>query len=52
MMRWCIISLFLKLGGMTLFLLLILNMRNEVVMNQLILFHKPKKKVRSEKMII
>jgi hypothetical protein len=34
---------FLKFGGMTLFLILVLTMRNEVVMDQLIPFHKPNK---------
>jgi hypothetical protein len=34
---------FLKFGGMTTFLILILTIRNEVVMDQLIPFHKPNK---------
>jgi hypothetical protein len=34
---------FLKFGGMTLFLILVLTMRNKVVMDQLIPFHKPNK---------
>jgi hypothetical protein len=34
---------FLKFGGMTTFLILVLTMRNEVVMDQLIPFHKPNK---------
>jgi hypothetical protein len=37
-------SLFLKLGGMILFLILVLTIRNEVVMDQLIPFHKSNKK--------
>lgn len=35
--------------GMTPFLFLVLNMRDEVVMNQTITFHKPNKKVMGEK---
>jgi hypothetical protein len=37
-------SPFLKFGGMTLLLVLVLTMRNEMVIDQLIPFHKPNKK--------
>jgi hypothetical protein len=37
------LSPFLKFGGMTQFLMLVLTMRNDVVMDQLIPFHKPNK---------
>jgi hypothetical protein len=52
-MRWCIIDPFLNFGGMTSFLILVLIMimRNDVVMDQLIPLHKPNKKVRVEKMM-
>jgi hypothetical protein len=45
---------FFKFGGMTSFLTLVLTkitIRNEVMMDQLNPFHKPNKKVRSEKMM-
>jgi hypothetical protein len=44
-------GLFLKFCAMIPILLLVLTTRNEVVMDQLISFHKPNKKVRSEKMM-
>jgi hypothetical protein len=53
-MMWCIImSPFHKIGGMNSFLILLLIMRNETVMDQhqLIPFHEPNKKARSEKMM-
>jgi hypothetical protein len=34
---------FLKFGDIILFLILVLTIRNEVVIDQLILFYKPKK---------
>jgi hypothetical protein len=34
---------FLKFGEMTIFLILVVTMRNDVVRDQLILFHKPNK---------
>jgi hypothetical protein len=44
-LKWCIIGLFLKFGGMITFIILVLTiMRNEVVINQPIPFHKPNKK--------
>jgi hypothetical protein len=42
---------FLKFDWMTTFFMLVLTMRNEVVMDQFIPFHKPNKKVESEKMM-
>jgi hypothetical protein len=44
-------SSFFKFGRKTSFIILVLTMRNVVVMDQLISFHKPNKKIRSEKMI-
>jgi hypothetical protein len=46
---WYIMVSFLKFGEMNLFLILVVTMRNEVVRDQLILFHKPNK--NSEKMV-
>jgi hypothetical protein len=43
-MMWFIMSLFLKFGGMTSFLMLLLTIRNKVVMDQPIPFHKSNKK--------
>jgi hypothetical protein len=42
-MRWYIMGSFLKFGDIILFLILVLTIRNEVVIDQLILFYKPKK---------
>jgi hypothetical protein len=47
-MRWYIIIEFLKFGGIT-SILILLTIRNEMLMDQLVTFHKPNKKNEKRK---
>lgn len=44
-------SLLFKFGGMTLFFVLVLTIKNDVMIYPLIQFHEPNKKKMSEKMM-